>query len=80
MNIEEAKEQIKFSTYSCLPFGSVMTDKEALETVLEELEKKDKVINEMAEYISKADTTIFRNKSKTYIIQQFEYEVEREGK
>jgi hypothetical protein len=34
----------------------------------------------MAEWLSKTDTTIFGNKSKYYIIQQFEYEVEREGK
>lgn len=52
MDIEEAKEKIKFSTYSCLPFGSVMTDKEALETVLSELEKKEAIINEMAEQLA----------------------------
>ena len=80
MDIEEAKEKIKFSTYSCLPFGSVMTDKEALETVLEELEKKDKIIELMATYINRTDEAIFCSKTNHYIIQQFEYEVEREGK
>ena len=53
-----------------------MNDKEkkAIETVLEELEKKDKIINEMAEYISKTDSTMFYNKLN--VIQEFEYVVE----
>ena len=49
-------------------------EKQAIETVLEELEKKDKIINEMAEYISKTDSTMFYNKLN--VIQEFEYVVE----
>lgn len=39
-----------------------------------ELEKKNKIINEMAEYISKTDSTMFYNKLN--VIQGFEYVVE----
>ena len=39
-----------------------------------ELEKKNKIINEMAEYISKTDSTMFYNKLN--VIQEFEYVVE----
>lgn len=45
-----------------------------IETVLNLLEKKDKIINEMAEYISKTDSTMFYNKLN--VIQEFEYVVE----
>ena len=39
-----------------------------------ELEKKNKIINEIAEYISKTDSTMFYNKLN--VIQEFEYVVE----
>lgn len=52
----------------------ISIEKQAIETVLEELEKKDKIINEMAEYISKTDSTMFYNKLN--VIQEFEYVVE----
>lgn len=55
MDIEEAKRDLKYSTYSCLPFGSVMANKEAIETVLNELDKKEAVINEMAKEIYEDD-------------------------
>lgn len=45
-----------------------------LETQKAEIEKKDKIINEMAEYISKTDSTMFYNKLN--VIQEFEYVVE----
>lgn len=45
MDIEEAIQSLKFSTYSCLPFGSVMANKEAIETVLNELERLKKYEN-----------------------------------
>lgn len=38
-----------------------------------ELENKNKIINEMAEYISKTDSTMFYNKLN--VIQEFEYVV-----
>lgn len=78
MDIKEAKEKIKFSTYSCLPFGSVMTDKEALETVLSELEKKEAVINEMAKWMAGGNKYIYATVED--VKEQFYNEVEREGK
>lgn len=56
-----------------LPF-LMNIEQKAIETVLEELEKKNKIINEMAEYISKTDSTMFYNKLN--VIQEFEYVVE----
>ena len=56
-----------------LPF-LMNIEQKAIETVLEELEKKNKIINEMAEYISKTDSTMFYNKLN--LIQEFEYVVE----
>jgi len=51
-----------------------------------ELEKKDKVINEMAEWITKIDPTIYCDKSKCddnckeCVVKGFTNKVEREGK
>lgn len=55
---------------------------EGLKTVLNELEKKDKVINEMAEWINRIDSKIFCNKEKCNdnckecVIEEFTKKVE----
>lgn len=73
MNIEEAIEDIKLSKSTFL-FGREQTivDIQAIETVLAELEKKDKVINEMAKHIT--------SYSNIDIKEYFTNKVEREGK
>ena len=65
MNIEEAKEYLRNYKYD----NEVS---EAIETVLSELEKKDKVINEMAKHIT--------GYSNIDVKEYFTNKVEREGK
>ena len=74
-NVKEQLEGIKKANECGLATrGEFNKDIEAIETVLEELENKDNIINEMAEYISKTDSTMFYNKLN--VIQEFEYVVE----
>ena len=77
MNIEEAKGYIKMIIRkqeipdSAKALGYVYAT-EAIEAVLSELEKKDKVINEMAKHIT--------GYSNIDVIEYFTNKVEREGK
>ena len=102
MNIEESKEYLKMRNEKYKRnkkliglaeniYGSEAVkeyDKKyrAIETVLTELEKKDKMIDEMAEWITKIDPTIYCDKSKCddnckeCVIKGFTNKVEREGK
>ena len=54
MNIEEAKKEIQYAK----SFGTsgVVPRWEAIDTVLNELEKKDKIISQMAKYLEKHST------------------------
>lgn len=57
MNIEEARERIKELElvyqiqYSILEYDNCIKNKEALELVLNELDKKDKIIDMMSQHI-----------------------------
>ena len=77
MNEEEAKKIIdnmseqELNDFIFFALKEVEKENQKLKT---ELKKKDKIINEMAEYISKTDSTMFYNKLN--VIQEFEYVVE----
>ena len=64
MNIEEARERIKEleliyeMQYSILEDDNHIKNKEALELVLNELDKKDKIIDMMAEHIAEDNSAI----------------------
>ena len=76
MNIEEAKELLKDKDVMWNnPENNVL---EAIETVLSELKKKDKVINEMAEWMAGGNKYIYATVED--VKEQFYNEVEREGK
>ena len=49
-----------------------------LETVLSELEKKDRIINEMVKWMAGGNSFMYATKEQ--IIEKFTNEVEREGK
>lgn len=78
MNIEEARDRIKDIIHTCnigiAEYGDYdelfKKDKEALEIALEELAKKDKVIDMMADKL----TTEYHNKEwiKKYFYKQLE--------
>ena len=85
MNIEEAKKYCKQIKDKDLWKIGYVYGGEAIETVLSELENKDKVINEMAEWLigyTYSDEenleAIFNNKEE--VIEYFTNKVEREGK
>ena len=57
MNIEEAKKLVNELNWSYFDMSEEASDEyvDAVQTVLSELEKKDKIIDLMAEFISKFD-------------------------
>ena len=88
MNIEETIERIKrkITIGECEKNIGIPVYISDLKAVLSELEKKEAVINEMAEWITKIDPTIYCDKSKCdenckeCVIKEFTNKVEREGK
>ena len=89
MQIEKAKEILNsYLDYPELDDIEIMNT--AIDTVLNELEKKDKIINEMAEYLDKEDITETFCEGKldvecvsecrSCIIEYFTNKVEKEGK
>lgn len=94
MNIEEAKERCKELTKEAQASWIGLSNIKAISTVLSELEKKDKVINEMAKHIQENefyDDIICMEKNckneechgecgEDCIKEYFTNKVEREGK
>ena len=72
MSIEKATERCKALTNPEQGCWIGISNQKAIETVLSELEKKDKVINEMAKHIT--------GYSNIDVIEYFTNKVEREGK
>lgn len=94
MNIEESKillkdfqkgkiEKDKLETYKGgykLGYFYTVDIQEAIETVLSELEKKDRIIKEMAKHITISSATWKRALTTQEKIKHYENKVEREGK
>ena len=72
MSIEKATERCKALTNPEQGCWIGISNQKAIGTVLSELEKKDKVINEMAKHIT--------SYSNIDVIEYFTNKVEREGK
>ena len=85
MDIEEAKENVKKLLKNANPFTMQPYIYFSIETVLNELEKKDRIINLMALAILNYDDQLVINRYKDIdavkeTFEEYLSEVEREGK